>query len=221
MMDKNGQSHISPMERAVDLAVWLDGTQTETYPRFSLALSEDVGDFLVTPHEGGQRSRYLICPGQADSRLYGGLSDAGVIQFPMMVANSDFTIYKLPINVKSLGNERIFANHPSSTTYVSDLELFGQLGQLWGRVFKATGRFPQTGILTRTALVDFGHDDKSRLIPVPPYDDWVAMRTDRQEKVLETLLNDVQEHLYRSNPRQSYRALLARLESAWDEVDGE
>lgn len=215
----DGQAHVSPMERAADFAVWLDGAYVETYPRFSLALSEEVGDFLITPHEGGQRSRYLICPGQEDSRLYGSLNNAGVIQFPVMVANSDFTIYELPINVKPLGNERIFADHPSSATYVSDLELFGQLGQLWGRIFAATGRFPQSEILTRTALVDFGHDDKSRLIPVPPYEDWGVTRIDYQEYVLETLLNDVQKHLQRSNPRQSYRALLARLESAWSEVN--
>ena len=206
----------SPLDIAESLAIEQQGHLVLTHARFALRSNES--DFVITSEGNGeQRSRYLILSeGQDEGALYQDIQGAGVRQFDRIAHGKGVAIYQLPMQAKKLSDERLFSGHVSSETYVSDIELFTELGKLWSKIYKATEKTPAINPLSETALLDFGQED-SRLIPIPPYTKWEHVSSSALAK--EHLAQGLHEQLLHINPRQSYRTLLDAFNHGWHRED--
>lgn len=145
----------------------------DTYSRFNLVFDKDkAGDFFVV-HGGGQApSRYLVTEFDRKTEdITKALESCGVEHMEVMRIEHGNCIYEVPPNAKPLLGERLHFNRESDDTYISDEELFGKVGKLWGSVYKATNCLPDSTVLSHTGMREFTGQEKQMVFPVPPYGD--------------------------------------------------
>lgn len=200
---------VQPIDIMEGLASEMSGQYVLTHRRF--ALTDTDTDFVVTEPETGNRNRYLIVM-HDDGGVYDALQTAGIPQLSRKSASPEVTIYDLPIQVKQLAQEKLFSGHTSSDTYVSDQEIFSQLGSLWARIYDATKRVPVSQPLSHTALIDF-EADSARLLPIPPYADWEEEPS--REVAAQKFAARLGDQLQAIEPHQLHRGLLEIVRTAW------
>ncbi len=183
----------------------------ETHSRFNLGGNGGL-DVVFNP-ERPDRDRVLVAAETTRERdFYDQLDAAGVPQLSRTEAVKGIAMYRLPFQAKPLSRERLFVGHQSTSTYVSDEELFGHVGNLWRSVYESTGHLPQDGILASTVLLDF-KDVQEALVPLPPYSSWQHQNDGHEAKVhLESL---VAFELQAMNPHISHGLLLGAVTKGW------
>jgi hypothetical protein len=163
------------------LEALLDSAQ-DTTPRFSLVRSayEQSGPrdlLLPRPIQGFNRFLY-VPPHLMDNTVYDQLEQAGVPQLPRIVLEDINPLTPSPLfgireGLKPLAHSALFSRE-SSATYVSDTEIFTQLGRLYRQAWEATGRImldpqnPADSPLDHVAIHNF-QDVKETLFLSPPY----------------------------------------------------
>ncbi len=194
------------------LAMAHGGRYVETHLRFSLGLNGGL-DVVITDPETGGRDRLLVTqesPG--DMEVYDKLAAAGVPQLTRSVQADGVAMYRLPFQAKPLSRERLFVEHSSSSTYVSDVELFAGVGNLWHKVYAVTGQLPASDVLSSTVVLDF-KDMSETLVPTPPYSSWLPI-TD-QAAAVQHIEAVVAEELQGMNPHISHGPLLDAMTTGW------
>lgn len=176
---------------AVRMTLGIEQEITDTHPRFNLVINRDVARDVVDGEIEDGAMRLLIVHEDDPSEGAGeAIEAAGIPHLERLKVvdtiahrGSDgdesgkagpgerFTVYMVPSNAKRMSNERLFPGRPSTETYVSDSELFRNLGALWRNIADATGKLPADSPLEHTGMLDFSHD-KSRLFPIPLYRFW-------------------------------------------------
>ncbi len=203
-----------PTPGALDIAEGMatekNSKLAETFSRFSLAGEESI-DVLLTPFIGGQRERYLITTQIGDRELYEKFQDALIPQFPREEVAGG-TIYKLPLDIKPLDEERLFVDKVSSETYISDHELFFQLGELWAQIYKIGDKSPESDPLSHTSLLDW-QAEGGKLIPIPPYVDWVDIPS--VHEAVNYFAISLEDQLKSLNSQKSYKELIKAAQAGW------
>lgn len=222
---------------AVTDALGIDHPVSDTHPRFNLVINyavardvvdgeiEDGGMRLLIVHDDDgvpddlcelieaagishlEKLKSALALGQAEPKEGGEEGEAPK-------SGERFTVYMVPVNAKRLSNEKLFPGRESTQTYVSDGELFHDLGVLWRAVADATGKLPVDSPLEHTGMLDFS-GDRNRLFPIPLYRYWKDIgdkeAIERFGEILETELRD----LYPSDLDQVsvlYQAAMAGFE---------
>jgi hypothetical protein len=210
-MSEKGPQGPSAIDIVESLVQDWEAQYRETHGRFSLVQpGSNAMDIIIKPN-AGDAQRLLITPRPDDREIYDKLSSGGIPQFKRYDSGAA-AIYNIPVHAKLLGNERLFADRPSSETYVSDRELYFEMGELWARIYKATGFIPEDGPLTQTCLLDF-ESEETRLKPVPPYNLWVD--PPELSDAEEYFIDSVREQLQGLHLQQSFRPLLEAAQSGW------
>lgn len=203
---------------AVTDALGIDHPVSDTHPRFNLvinyAIARDVVDGEI--EDGGMRLLIVHDDDGVPDDLCELIEAAGIphleklkaVEAPgqtrqqpkkdeedeRVASGERFTAYMVPANAKRMSNEKLFPGRQSTQTYVSDGELFHDLGTLWRRVADATGKLPIDSPLEHTGMLDFS-GDKSRLFPIPLYRYWKDIgdkeAIERFGEILEEELRDL------------------------------
>jgi hypothetical protein len=127
-----------------------------------------------------------------------------------------FTVYMVPSNAKRMRNERLFPGRQSTETYVSDSELFHNLGTLWRSIADATGKLPADSPLEHTGMQDFSQD-QSRLFPIPLYRFWEDIG---DEKPIEKFGRILEAELKSMYPSSDHAQISELYQVAMDGFEG-
>jgi hypothetical protein len=199
----NGQQNIHDLEHLKGI-LDIDQPLADTHPRFSLVIDDKARD--VVDEEHGELRLLIVCNGDGITEEITEVLETETAAIPQMerlrvVEDGEdgdgegpagkVSVYLVPSNAKRMSYEKLYPGRESSETYVSDSELFRDLGLLWRHVAVATGRLPEDSPLEHTGMSEFS-GDKRRLFPIPPYGKWVKIGeeepTDRFGKILEAEL---------------------------------
>lgn len=162
------------------------GLIADTSLRFSLARSGPNAAAIrdvITENEIDEYSRFLVVDSAlTDQNAYQELANYGIPQLPQIEAssagtsNSEFNLpalFGVKAGLKPLIHEALFPRE-SSTTYISDNEIFSQLGRIYRQAWDVTGKImldpenDQDSPLWHVALHSF-QDSKNLLYLCPPY----------------------------------------------------
>lgn len=209
MSDTSAHLH----EVANSMAMAHGGQYAETHPRFSLDVNGGL-DVVISYPETGERDRLLVTQETAeDIDVYDKLAAADVSQLERSVQANGIVLYRLPYQAKPLSRERLFVGHPSSSTYVSDVELFATMGNLWHNVYLVSGLLPDKELLSSTVVLDF-KDINETLVPTPPYTSWQLI-PDQTSAAL-YIESIVAEELQGMNPHIPHGPLLEAMKAGWN-----
>lgn len=197
------------------LAHEVDGTYSEVHERFSLTQTEGVDGIITT--STGERSRYLVvAEPQHYVELYQRLQAGGVPEFHRREVHPGLGMYDVPLAAKPLSHEQLFLHRPSTETYVSDQELYEELGGLWRAVWEASHAVPEMP-LSGTALLDFNPRGK-RLVPIPPNNGWQSQGNKHSAR--DHFMEALEAELRRLAPEKPYRTLLRSVLNGWEKGNG-
>ena len=160
--------------------MWL-GETTPTTGRFSLARrgfpDGAVRDIISDQPVHGYRRFMAVNSELVDGSLYRQLADSNIPRLPRLPqtegAPSGVQLFVVKEGLKPLVHESIH-DRESSGTYIGDPEIFGQLGRLYGAVWRATGvvlldaHTPEDSPLDHVAISSFS-DGSDYLFLCPPY----------------------------------------------------
>lgn len=155
------------------------GNFTETNKRFSLVRPNFYGtyakDALLEQSKEGFGRILVVDELLNDPSLESALSGNGLATLRRLegIQPSGLALYGVMTGLKLLENEALSARE-SSSTYIGDIEIFNQLGQLYSRAWEATGQImldpgqPDDSPLAHTALRSFT-EAENLLTLVPPF----------------------------------------------------
>lgn len=194
------------------MAIDHGGQYIETHPRFNVGINGGLDVILIEPATG-ERDRLLLTQESPDDRaIYDCLTSAGVPQLDRLIKENSVIMYRLPFQAKPLSRERLFVDKTSSSTYISDSEIFINVGMLWSRVHLATGRLPSKDILSATIVLDFKDNDNA-YVPAPPYFAWVSINKQSAEQYMEASISS---ELQQMNPSVSHKRLMDAVKTGWN-----
>lgn len=149
----------------------VQGLVENVHGRFNLSFEDEkTQDFVLSTEDGSKR--YLTAPFNELSLNMGRImAEASIEQLEVAGGNEELVVYGVPSHAKPLLNERLFPERTSTSTYISDEELFENLGKMWRRIFNATSRLPEGTILGHTGMKDFSGESQ-QFFPIPPYNNW-------------------------------------------------
>lgn len=169
----------SPTESALNsplLRPWISSSIVETSPRFNLAQSRSRNDAIdiVARDPITIFGRFLIVnPGSIDTNIWNQLSHADVARLPLLRIENDAWTFGVKDGLKPLVNEALFGRQ-SSATYISDPEIYHELGALYRSAYDATGSLLLEGPVVHDSPMDhvaiFSFNDEQNLLYLhPPY----------------------------------------------------
>lgn len=175
---------IPPLPSHIEAGTLLPGA-FETATRFNLARQPYEETFIrdvITPEPHGDFSRFLVMEeGVVDDEMYKVLKRAHIPQLPRLGAESlqgqtpeHTAVFGVYPGLKPLAHERMY-DSPSSASYIGDIEIMRNVGRMYSRIWRATGRMPISAEypdspLDHVALASFS-DHLSYLYLCPPYVD--------------------------------------------------
>ncbi|HEX5455829.1 MAG TPA: hypothetical protein VFW77_00490 [Candidatus Saccharimonadales bacterium] len=223
---------------AVKAALGIEQEVSDTHPRFNLVMNRAVARDVVDGEiEDGGIRLLIVHEDETSDDLAEKIEAAGlphleklkVVDTAAPPEDKDreteggdqarpgerFTLYMVPSNAKRMSNERLFPGRQSTETYVSDSELFRDLGTLWRGIADATGKLPPDSLLEHTGMQDFSHD-RSRLFPIPLFRFWEDIGdeepVEKFGKILEAELKDLYPSSDHDQISELYQVAMAGFE---------
>lgn len=146
-----------------------------TFGRFNLAYDKTKAEDFVVHESDGSHSRYLITEFDSTTeKLTKALSRENIEHLPVSKIEKGKCVFMVPSNAKLLLEENLYPDKESDETYISDQELFGKVGRLWGNIYAATGCLPEDTVLSSTGMREFSSEPEM-VFPVPPFDNCQAI----------------------------------------------
>lgn len=181
----------------------LIGEHQLTASRFSLVRPKNnnryVRDVIKTEKVDKYR-RFLLIENQAvNSLAYEQLEKAQVPQLPLIQKGDKLSVFGVRDGLKLLAHESLHG-HASSETYISDKEVFQQVGRLYADAWRATGSVLLDGIndspLHHVALSSFS-EGADLLYLCPPFADSVASKAATFQEATALFTYTIQQHFER------------------------
>lgn len=156
---------------------WLGTEIIETGARFSLAsarLGKHVMDVMTEYPKLEDYGRFLVVGNDAvDESIWDNLVEKDIHRLPLIKKDHDTWVFGIKDGLKPLANEALF-DRPSSETYISDLEIYFELGRIYRNVYEATdvllleGNIEEVSPVEHVAISSFS-DGHGYLFLYPPY----------------------------------------------------
>ena len=173
--------------------------------RFNLTANNPQSIDVIDKAEDDSRHRYLVVPTDPLSEQIDELlQESNVHLLENLDKDGNLKVYRVAIQAKPLINEKLFPEHESTDTYISDRELFHGLGSLWRAIYDATSHIPTENLLSKTGMLEFTKGE-SQLFPIPPFTDWSSFQS--SEEALKCFEEQVQTQLQDAYPSISTRDL--------------